>query len=300
MTSLVEAQVLNELAGHLYNFLPGSGNNNFSFPIAATKAGVAEFWVAGSKRPAILHLLEGTLKARRHRFCPLILAVVKHSMPWRAGKGEPLTISEIDDLNALLRRLEFKIPELHESAFREGLAGTPKTAPAPKPKSDPAAMDALARDLIAISGLEPTPRGFAFEKFLSEAFALFNLAPRGSFRLIGEQIDGSFHLDGETYLLEARWQGPKIGNRELQAFAGSVHSKSAWTRGLFVSYSGFTDEGLEAFARGNATRIICMTGEELWQVMNQKLDPAEVLTCKTRRAAETGKAFVDLRTLYPI
>ena len=79
------------------------------------------------------------------------------------------------------------------------------------------------------------------EKFLSEAFALFNLAPRGSFRLIGEQIDGRFHLDGETYLLEARWQGPKIGNRELQAFAGSVHSKSAWTRGLFVSYSGFTD-----------------------------------------------------------
>jgi uncharacterized protein YjbI with pentapeptide repeats len=31
--------------------------------------------------------------------------------------------------------------------------------------------------------------------------------PRGSFRLIGEQIDGSFHLEGETYLLEAKWQG---------------------------------------------------------------------------------------------
>jgi hypothetical protein len=298
--NLIEAQILNDLAGHLYNFLPGSGNDNFSFPVAATKVGVAEFWIAGSKRPAILHLLEGTLTTRRHRFCPLILAVVKHSMPWRAGKGEPLTINEIDELNALLRRLEFKIPELHEPAFREGLAGTPKTAGVPKPKNDPAAMDALARDLIAIGRLEPTPRGFAFEKFLSEAFALFNLAPRGSFRLIGEQIDGSVHIDRETYLLEAKWLGPKIGNRELQAFAGSVHSKSAWTRGLFVSYSGFTDEGLEAFAQGNATRIICMTGEELWRVLNQKLDLAEVLTHKTRRAAETGKAFVDLRTLYSI
>jgi hypothetical protein len=57
-------------------------------------------------------------------------------------------------------------------------------------------MNALARDLIAISDLEPTPRGFAFEKFLTEAFAIFGLAPRGSFRLTGEQIDGSFQLEG--------------------------------------------------------------------------------------------------------
>ena len=218
--SLVETQILNDLAGHLYNFLPGSGNSNFSFPIAAAKVGVAEFWVGGSKRPAILHLLEGTLNAQRHRFCPLILAVVKHGMPWRAGRGEPLTVGEIDELNALLLRLQFKIPELHEPAFREALAGKPRTqAPTTKPKNDLAAMDALAGDLIALSDLQPTPRGFAFEKFLTQAFALFGLAPRGSFRLTGEQVDGSFQLDGATYLLEAKWQGPKIGNRELQAFA---------------------------------------------------------------------------------
>jgi hypothetical protein len=76
-----------------------------------------EFWPGGSKRPAILRLLEGTLTARRHLFCPLILAVVQHSMPWRAGKGEPLTVTEIDHLSALLLRLEFKIPELHDSVF---------------------------------------------------------------------------------------------------------------------------------------------------------------------------------------
>jgi hypothetical protein len=150
--SLVETQILNDLAGHLYNFLPGSGNSNFSFPIAAAKVGVAEFWVGGSKRPAIRHLLEGTLNPQRHRFCPLILAVVKHSMPWRAGRGEPLTVGEIDDLNALLLRLQFKIPELHEPAFLEALAGKPKTrTPTTKPKNDLAAMDALAGDLTSRS-----------------------------------------------------------------------------------------------------------------------------------------------------
>jgi hypothetical protein len=300
--SLVETQILNDLAGLLYDFLPGSGNSNFSFPIAATKVGVVEFWPGGSKRPAILHLLEGTLNARRHRFCPLILAVVQHSVPWRTGRGEPLTADEIDRLNILLSRLEFKIPDLHDPEFRETLAITPKAraSSAARPLADPAAMDALARDLGAISSLQPVPRGIAFEKFLSMTFDIFGLAPRGSFRLTGEQIDGGFHLDGDTYLLEAKWQGPKIGCRELQAFAGSVHSKSSWTRGLFVSYSGFSADGLEAFARGHATDIICMEGGELWEAMVHKLNLAPVLSRKARRTAETGQAFVPLRALYPI
>jgi hypothetical protein len=297
MMSLSETQTLNKLSGHLYNFLPGSGNNRFSFPIAAQKAGVPEFWIAGSKRPAILNLLESTLAARRNRFCPLILEIVKHSIPWRHGRSDGLTADEIDYLNALLLRLEFKIPELHEPKFRESLRGKKTVAPdAPERlKVDPLALTALGRDLLSLSALAPVPRGFAFERLLTEAFALFNLAPRGSFRLTGEQIDGSFHLEGATYLMEAKWQGPKIGNRELQGFAGSVHTKSAWTRGLFVSYSGFSEEGLYAFGRGNATHIICMDGEDLWQVMDRKLDLAEVLARKTRHAAETGNAFA----LYP-
>ena len=298
--SPVQAQILNDLAGHLYAFLPGSGNNNFSFPIAAAKVGVAEFWVGGSKRPAILHLLEGTLNAQRHRFCPLILAVVKHSMPWRAGRGDPLTIDEIDQLNALLLRLQFKIPELHEPAFRDALAGKPKPPPTTKPNNDPAAIDALARDLIAISNLEPTPRGFAFEKFLTEAFALFGLAPRGSFRLTGEQIDGSFQLDGATFCWKPSGKAPRsaiaICKRSPAPCIPSLLGPAAFLSATRAS----PRTELEAFARGNATHIICMKGEELWQVMDGKLDLAEVLTRKTRRAAETGQAFVELRTLYQI
>jgi len=128
---------------------------------------------------------------------------------------------------------------------------------------------------------------------------VFNLSPRGSFRLTGEQIDGSFHLGNATYLVEAKWQDAKIGNRELQSFAGTVRRKSSWARGLFVSYSGFTEEGLIAFGQGDATRIICLDGLELWQIMNQKLDLADVLALKTRRAAETGKAYVPIREIYP-
>ncbi len=87
--SLVDTQVINDMAGLLYEFLPGSGNNSYSFPIAASKAGVPEFWSGGSKPPALMRLLQDTLDHRRHRFCPLILAIVQHSLPWWAGKSNP-------------------------------------------------------------------------------------------------------------------------------------------------------------------------------------------------------------------
>ena len=120
--SLVESQTLNEMAGVLYNFLPGSGNAHFSYPVAAAQANVSAFWVGGSKRPAIFHLIHETFERQRSQFCPLILFVVRLSMAWRSGKGEPLTIQEIDQLNALLLRLSFKIPDLHDPDFRRGLA----------------------------------------------------------------------------------------------------------------------------------------------------------------------------------
>ncbi|ATB43861.1 hypothetical protein CYFUS_009342 [Cystobacter fuscus] len=65
----------------------------------------------------------------------------------------------------------------------------------------------------------------------------------------------------ETYLLEAKWHGTPIGNAELHAFHGKVEQKAAWTRGLFISQSGFTEDGLYAFGRGK--RVICMDGLDL-------------------------------------
>jgi hypothetical protein len=103
-----------------------------------------------------------------------------------------------------------------------------------KPTIDPKPHERLAVVLKEVTQLAPNPRGFAFESFLNELFAASNLAPRASFRHVGEQIDGSFHLAGDTYLVEAKWQDQKIGNRELQSFAGSVRTKASWSRGLYI------------------------------------------------------------------
>lgn len=151
--------------------------------------------------------------------------------------------------------------------------------------------------LIEITKLDPQTRGLRFEGFLNELFAGFGLAPRGAFRLVGEQIDGSFTLQGQTYLVEAKWHGPQIGFADLMTFSGKVAGKALWSRGLFVSHSGFTAEGLEAFARGRQTNVICADGLDLYEVLSRRVSLVDVLEEKARRAAETNRAFIAIREL---
>lgn len=96
---------------------------------------------------------------------------------------------------------------------------------------------------------------------IAELFAAFWLSPEGAFRLKGEQIDGSFLLNNETYLVEAKWCSAKTGNADLHVFQGKLEQKVAWARGVFISWAGFTRDGLEAWGKGK--RVICVSGYDL-------------------------------------
>jgi hypothetical protein len=147
-----------------------------------------------------------------------------------------------------------------------------------------------------VAALPPQKRGYAFEKFLDLLFSLYGLSPRKSFRLTGEQIDGSVQLDHTTYLIEAKWQEGLIGHHELQAFAGTLAGKATWARGLYISYSGFSSDGIQAFERSPKS-LICLSGDELLYILSRDLDLARVLLLKARYAAETGQVFVPVEEL---
>lgn len=160
----------------------------------------------------------------------------------------------------------------------------------------PAAAD-LRTKLIEVTRLPPQQRGYAYERFLRDLFDANGLAGRASFRLVGEQIDGSFELAGETYLLEAKWQGPPIAVGDLRSFNAKVEDKAAWSRGLFVSNSGFSEDGLVAFGRGK--RVVCMDGLDLADMLEKALPFSEVMAKKVRHVAESGQPFVRVRDLFP-
>jgi hypothetical protein len=162
---------------------------------------------------------------------------------------------------------------------------------------DIACLSDLKGRLLELANVDPTNRGFLFEKFLGVLFEAYDLSPRGSFRLVGEQIDGSFQLNNDVYLLEAKWQAKLTSQSDLLVFREKVESKSAWSRGLFVSYSGFTEDGITAFARGRATNIIGMTGQDLYYLLNGGMTLVDAVSRKARTAAETGEFYTPVYDL---
>jgi len=154
----------------------------------------------------------------------------------------------------------------------------------------------LLSQLLEVTDLPPQKRGYEFERFLKDLFDAYNLSARASFRLTGEQIDGSFVMHNETYLLEAKWQNLPTGAAELHTFEGKLGEKASWSRGLFVSNSGFSTEGLQAF--GRAKRLICMDGFDLSEMLRLRVSIVDVLAAKVRKAAETGDPFTPVRDLF--
>ena len=73
------------------------------------------------------------------------------------------------------------------------------------------------------------------EGLLNKLFMLHELNPRPAFRVTGEQIDGSFVLEGEVYLVEAKWEKSALPEREMLVFRGKIEGKSTFTRGVFIA-----------------------------------------------------------------
>jgi len=299
--SLQESQAINEIAETLYSFLPGSPHPyaapSISFPGVAHKLGLSKYWIRGSKKPAITQLLQQTLNFQRNIFCNLIVEVVRTGMVYRNSKNDPIKREEIQKLNEQIKHVGFKIPELWDPSFLEAL---PRSIPQERAQPNLTNQELLSKlkgDLLNLTGLAPQPRGFAFEKFLNELFACYNLDPRRSFRITGEQIDGSFQIGTDVYLVEAKWHNDLIGQEELLVFHSKVSGKSAWSRGLFISYNGFTPDGLMAFSKGRSTNIIGMTSQDLFFILDGAMSLTDMINRKARRAAETGEFFISVYDL---
>ena len=305
--SLVETQYLNRLADLLYGFLPGKphpyADPRISFKGIAGDLGLGSLWIDGGKLPAITELLSETYIRDQGRFATLVLEVVRRGISYREVK-KPVKRQEIEAVNEVLLKLKLRIKDLGDPGFLDTLPGKTRRKqsqepPQPQNGLGPVDLSPLRAKLKALTNLEPCRRGFAFESLLTDLFASVGLAPRGSFRLIGEQIDGSFHHAGQTYLVEAKWHGQRLGQSDLLVFSGKVGGKAQWTRGVFISLSGYTSEGLEAFARGKQTNIICFDGLDLHAVLDNRVSLHDLIGMKARAAAESNAAFVSVRSLLP-
>jgi len=139
--------------------------------------------------------------------------------------------------------------------------------------------------------------GLALEQLLNRLFALFQLHPRQSFRIVGEQIDGSFELDGQIYLLEAKWEQQPLPEADLLIFRGKIEGKSTFTRGVFIALNDVSRAARDAITRGKAPSFFIMNGHDLIMILGEAMSLTDFLRKRVRRLAEEGCVCVPFSEL---
>lgn len=135
--------------------------------------------------------------------------------------------------------------------------------------------------------------GLALEQLLNRLFAIFDLAPRQPFRVVGEQIDGSFQLDGQVYLIESKWEKDPLPEGPLLVFRGKIEGKSTFTRGVLIALNDVSGPAREAITRGKAPSFFVMNGHDLIMILEEAIALPDFLRRRVRLLAEEGRVCVQ-------
>jgi hypothetical protein len=190
-------------------------------------------------------------------------------------------------LRAVVEPYEMELMEQQASRERFDVA----RAASEQQRATVARLEELKSRYTGIMSLDPQPRGFALEKLLHDLFEAFDLDPRHSFRIEGEQIDGGFVLGSEYFLLEAKWQQALTGRDDLDVFKTKVERRSENTLGLFISIAGFEPTAVEKHS-GYRSPIMLMDGGDLYAVLDRRIELPELLTRKRRETSMSGRVLL--------
>jgi hypothetical protein len=154
-------------------------------------------------------------------------------------------------------------------------------------------LERLRTDYMALLAHEPQKRGYALEKLLRRLFEIFDLDPKASFKITGEQIDGAFTFDSTDYLFEGKWQKDLVAASDLDSLSGKLGRKLDNTLGLFLSINGFSADGVAAHSSGRKLMLL-MDGSDLMAVLEQRIDFVDLLRRKRRHASQTGEIYLPI------
>lgn len=152
-------------------------------------------------------------------------------------------------------------------------------------------LETLKKQFFEIASIaNAQQRGYKLEKLLNELFHLFDLQPKASFKITGEQIDGSFTFDNDDYILEAKWQKAQVNAGDLYKFGGKISGKLKNTLGLFISLDGYSPDCTET-GSSVVKSMILMDGQDLMLVLDGRIRLNEMIFIKRRHASDTGEIY---------
>lgn len=158
-------------------------------------------------------------------------------------------------------------------------------------------LDEIKNDFYSLVGSSnPQTRGFQLEKIIKDLFNLFDLDPKASFKISGEQIDGAFTFESVDFLFEGKWQQELVSTHDLDAFSGKLTRKLDNTLGLFLSINGFSEDAVKAHSTGRRLMIL-MDGSDIMGVLEGRIDLLQLLLRKRRHASQTGNIYLKLHEI---
>ncbi|MEP2234696.1 MAG: restriction endonuclease [Alteripontixanthobacter sp.] len=207
---------------------------------------------------------------------------------------DPYWFEKVEKLNE--RSARAKLETLRQSVLNRNLQVSRQQKQASTTKTQAAKSNDLSqlKNVFAkIYGTEMSAqaRGRLFEDFLKLTFDKQGVQMGEPFRIIGEQIDGSFKFEGENYIVEAKWQDPSTATNQLYGFAFKVDGKMHG-RGVFISVNGYSNESIKAVVHGKHIKTILIDGQDISFVLEGQISLAEMLDFKIRAAQTRGEVYV--------
>ena len=157
-------------------------------------------------------------------------------------------------------------------------------------------LEQLQEEYFGLLSQNPNERGYSLERLMRGLFDLFDLDPKASFKITGEQLDGAFSFEGVDFLFEARWRNEQAGAPDLSVFSEKLRAKLENTLGLFLSIIGFSEDAVKKHSSGRRLMIL-MDGSDLMAVLEGRIELVELLLRKRRHASQTGNIYLRLHDI---
>lgn len=137
--------------------------------------------------------------------------------------------------------------------------------------------------------------GYAFEKWLYELFILFDITTRKSYREPGgRQIDMAISLDGNHYIVEAKFTIRQVNVSDIDSLYGRLRKLADGTKGLIISMSGFDNNAIRQ-ASSDRTWILMMDYSHIYNlILNHAMELSDVIRRIHRNASQVGESFLAL------
>jgi hypothetical protein len=147
--------------------------------------------------------------------------------------------------------------------------------------------------LLLSNEYDPRKRGFEFEKLINSILSNEKLEPKSSYRPEGEQVDGSFFWQGQTFLIEAKWINSPVAASSIYAFKGKLDGKFHTCSGVFLAVNGYSEDAETALKTGKSLNILLFDEHDIPLLFNGDVSFLDMLKFKLRMAGDTGELKVS-------